>query len=166
MPNLFAPIREIVEPQTQTDPTFRSQRIDTPLTAAQVRQRLQEQFNYSDEELPCERTLRSKLNGLGYQLKRVRKCRPLKKISETDAIFEEVHRVNAEADADPGVVRVSLDTKATVKVGDFSRGGENRIDVKATDHDFGPKATLTPFGIFEPSSGQSHLWFTKEQGYR
>jgi hypothetical protein len=47
--------------------------------------------------------LRTKLNALGYQLRKVKKCRLLKKIAETDAIFEEVHGINQVADqAEPG----------------------------------------------------------------
>ena len=163
LPELLVHLREIVEPRTQTDPTFRSTQIYTPITAGEVRRRLHEQFEYGEEMLPCVRTVRSKLNALGYQLKRVRKCRPLKKIPETNAIFEEVRRVNSEADSALGVVRVSLDTKATVKVGDYSRGGENRCYINALDHDFGPAASLTPFGIFIPKSAESHLWFSESK---
>ncbi|MCU7881996.1 MAG: hypothetical protein KZQ66_09650 [Candidatus Thiodiazotropha sp. (ex Lucinoma aequizonata)] len=64
----------------QTDPTFRSTRIYSLLSADEVRLRLIAQREYSDIELPCRRTLRNKLNELGYQLHKVRKCRPLKKI--------------------------------------------------------------------------------------
>lgn len=111
------------------------------------------------ESLPSERTLRNKLNELGYRLTRVRKCRPLKKIDETDAIFAEVHRINAQADNDPGIVRLSMDCKAKVKVGAFSRGGMNRRESKAKDHDFDPDAILTPVGILVPDSGESYLSF-------
>jgi hypothetical protein len=48
------------------------------------------------------------------------------------------------------VLRVSMDAKATVKVGDFSRGGKKRVPVKAADHDFKPSATVTPVGILVP----------------
>jgi hypothetical protein len=82
-----------------------------------VRLRLITQCGYKDTELPCTRTLRTKLNDLDYRLRKVRKCQPLKKIPETDAIFEAVHQVNQAADQDAGVLRISLDTKATVKVG-------------------------------------------------
>ncbi len=58
--------------------------------------------------------------------------------------------VNARADADPTVLRLSMDAKATVKVGDFSRGGKKRVQVKAADHDFQAKATVTPVGILVP----------------
>jgi Rhodopirellula transposase DDE domain len=73
-----------------------------------------------------------------------------KKIPETDAIFAQVNTVNRQADQDETVLRVSMDAKARVKIGAFSRGGTNRMEVKASDHDFKPKATLTPVGIFLP----------------
>ncbi|WP_419601731.1 hypothetical protein, partial [Thiolapillus sp.] len=40
-----------------------------------------------------------------------------------------------------GVLRLSLDTKATVKVGPFSRGGKSRCPQPACDHDFDSKCT-------------------------
>jgi hypothetical protein len=96
--------------------------------------------------------LRNKLNELGYRLRKVRKCQPLEKIPETNAIFEAVHRVNQAADRNDGVLRISLDTKATVKVGPFSRGGCNRQGATACDHDFQAQTTLTPFGILLPQT--------------
>lgn len=159
LPNLLEDIRSIVEPSGQTDPTFRSTRIYSPLSAEEVRVRLVTQRGYKDAELPCTRTLRTKLNDLGYRLRKVRKCRPLKKIPETDAIFEEVHQINQAADQGEGVLRISLDTKATVNIGPFSRGGYSRQGENACDHDFQPKATLTPFGILLPQTGDNHLWF-------
>jgi hypothetical protein len=41
--------------------------------------------------------------------------------------------------ADPTVLRLSLDAKAGVNVGPFSRKGKNRIETAACDHDFAPK---------------------------
>ncbi len=163
LPHLLEDIRSIVEPLTQTDPTFRSTRIYSPLSAKEVRKRLISQCGYKDAELPCRRTLRTKLNELGYQLRKVQKCRPQKKIPETDAIFEEVHRINRTADQDEKVLRISLDTKATVKIGPFSRGGYSRQGEKACDHDFEPDTTFTPFGIVLPQTGDTHLWFSKSK---
>ena len=60
-------------------------------------------------------------------------------------------RSNQAADAAPDVLRVSLDAKATVKVGPFARGGKSRVQVAAADHDFAPAATVTPVGIFLPT---------------
>jgi DDE family transposase len=60
-------------------------------------------------------------------------------------------RSNQAADAAPDVLRVSLDAKATVKIGPFARGGKSRVQVAAADHDFAPAATVTPVGLFLPA---------------
>jgi len=62
--------------------------------------------------------------------------------------------------ADPTTLRVSLDAKATVKVGPFSRGGKTRVDAQACDHDFKPIANLTPYGIFLPQLDELFFYFT------
>lgn len=69
--------------------------------------------------------------------------------------------MNALADADPETLRISIDTKATVHVGEYSRGGRSRglKPVKALDHDMRPKEKLIPGGILEPVSGRSFLFF-------
>ena len=84
-----------------------------------------------------------------------------KKIAETDAIFAHVHRANRIADESEGVVRISMDTKANVNIGPFSRGGYSRQSVKACDHDFKPDAVLKPFGIFLPETDETYLYFTQ-----
>lgn len=49
------------------------------------------------------------------------------------------------------MLRISIDAKATVKVGPFSRGGKSRLTTQAADHDFEPLAKVTPVGIFLPA---------------
>ena len=58
-------------------------------------------------------------------------------------------------------MRISIDTKATVHVGEYSRGGQSRgiTAVEAWDHDMRPKEKLVPGGILEPVSGRSFLFF-------
>jgi len=53
-----------------------------------------------------------------------------------------------------------MDAKATVKIGPFSRGGRKRVPVQAGDHDFQPKATLTPWGLLLPQYDDLFLYFT------
>ena len=65
--------------------------------------------------------------------------------------------VKTAAETDATVMRISLDAKATVKVGDFSRGGKKRVHVKAADHDFRPTARVTPVGILVPQSDDLFL---------
>lgn len=70
LPELLDDLKAIVEPHSQTDPTFRSTRIYTPLSAEEVRKRLHENFGYKPSRLPCVRTIRNKLNMLGFILKK------------------------------------------------------------------------------------------------
>lgn len=79
LPNLLEDIKNLVDSQSQIDPSFKSQRLYTRLSAAEVRQQLIEKFGYSEEELPTPETIRVKLNNLGYRLKRVAKIQPQKK---------------------------------------------------------------------------------------
>lgn len=78
LPKLLEDIRSIVDSQSQTDPTFRTTRLYTRMTAAEVRRRLSEQKGYTDEELPHVGTLSAKLNQMGYRLRAVQKSRPQK----------------------------------------------------------------------------------------
>lgn len=79
LPNLLDDIKKLVDSQSQADPRFKSERLYTRLSAAEVRKLLIEKFGYSDEQLPTEETIRVKLNDLGYCLKRVAKIQPKKK---------------------------------------------------------------------------------------
>lgn len=163
LPNLLDDIEAIVDGQSQTDPTFKTLRLYTRLSAAEVRRQLIPQKGYSDDELPGEETIRDKLNQLDYQLRSVHKSRPQKKIPETDAIFEQLDKVHAEADDDETVLRISMDAKATLPIGLFSRNGKTRVVVKAMDHDFKPDETLTPYGIFLPKYNELYLYFTNSR---
>jgi hypothetical protein len=51
-----------------------------------------------------------------------------------------------------------MDAKAAVKIGPFSRGGKNRAEVQAADHDFASEATVTPVGIFLPDHDELFLY--------
>jgi hypothetical protein len=52
-----------------------------------------------------------------------------------------------------------MDCKATVKIGEYSRGGKTRGDNLAADHDMGCKEKYTPFGIVDEDNAQLHLVF-------
>ena len=136
LPGLLEDIKAIVEPVSQTDPTFRSKRLYSPLTAREIHRRLQNEKGYKASELPTVRTISNKLTDLEIRPQRVKKCKPLRKIAATDAIFERVHSINENADNSPHKLRMSLDCKAVIKIGPFSRGGKNRIEQNASDHDF------------------------------
>jgi hypothetical protein len=79
LPHLLDDIKAIVDGQSQTDPQFRSNRLYTRLTAAEVRRQLILQNGYQDAELPTVRTILTKLTALGYHPSRVAKVKPQKK---------------------------------------------------------------------------------------
>ena len=76
---LLEDIKNIVEQQSQTDPSFKSRRLYTRLSATEVRKQLIEKYGYSNEVLPTSETIRVKLNNLGYTTRRVQKVLPQKK---------------------------------------------------------------------------------------
>jgi DDE family transposase len=84
-----------------------------------------------------------------------------KKLPQTEAIFARLSEENGAADASEDTLRLSLDAKASVKIGLFSRGGRTWAQVEALDHDFKADATLTPFGILLPRYGELSLYFVQ-----
>ena len=81
LPDLLADIQDIAKGFSQTDPQFRNRRLYTRLTAEELRRQLIEQKGYQTTELPTPRTLRTKLNDLGFHLTKVAKCKPKKRSS-------------------------------------------------------------------------------------
>ena len=163
LPRLLEDIKDIADGQSQADPKFQTDRLFTRISAAEVRKQLIARKGYTDEQLPSQQTINTKLNVLGYRLSRVAKCRPQKKIKQTDAIFEQLKRVNPEADSADERLRISIDAKATVTIGPFSRRGKGRTKTKGADHDFKPEATMTPFGIFVPQEDDLWLYMTRSK---
>jgi hypothetical protein len=79
LPNLLTDIKAIVDSQSQTDPQFRTNRLYTRLTAAEVRRQLIAQKGYTHADLPTAETIGTKLNDLGYYPTKVAKSQPQKK---------------------------------------------------------------------------------------
>ena len=73
LPNLLKDIKQIVDAEGKTVSLVQEERIYTNLTACEIREKLISQFDYSDKELPTIQTIRTKLNHLGYHLRRMKK---------------------------------------------------------------------------------------------
>ena len=160
-PQLEVDIIALAEPQSQTDPKFQTLFKYTRITAKGMRIALVTEKGWTDEDLPCEKTIGAILNRLGYCLRRVQKAKPLKKIPETDAIFDKLNKINKESDLREDSLRISIDTKAKVDLCDSSRGGTSRCKkaVQASDHDMGLKDKLAPFGILNLMTGLLTIMF-------
>lgn len=72
-----------------------------------------------------------------------------------------MHRTNQLADETDGVLRLSMDAKATIKIGPYSRGGYSRCGTQAADHDFKPDCLLRLFGINIPALNENYMYFTE-----
>lgn len=81
----------IAENQSQQDPTFQSTAAYTRLTAASALGALKA-AGFNAEDLPSPSSMAEILNRLGYRLRKVVKAKPLKKIKETDAIFDNIKK--------------------------------------------------------------------------
>ena len=127
------------EEKSQADPKFQSTKIFTRITGDSFRTALAERLHIDPIDLPSPRT---------------------KKIPQTDAIFSNVQAAHLRAANDSSILRISIDAKATVKLGPFSRGGLTRNETEATaaDHDMGGKL-VTPCGILEIGSNQLFIEF-------
>ena len=161
VPKLLSDIRIIVDSQSQADPSFKSTFSYVRISAKTVRIALVQSLGYQEEELPTRQTIGDILNRNGYRLKKTQKTKPLKKIKETDDIFENVAQANLASDNNPKSLRISIDSKAKVKVGNLSRGGKARTleALKADDHDHQWSAVLVPFGILDVLSNQLSIYF-------
>lgn len=73
LPKLLTDIRDLVDSQSQTDARFRTHRLYTRMSVAEVRRQLRDKKGYQDAALPSAETLRCKLNKLGYHPARVQK---------------------------------------------------------------------------------------------
>ena len=161
LPNLEADIRSLVERHTQADPKFQSMFAYARISARAVREALIQEKGYSEAELPNRQTIGNILNRMGYRLKKTQKTKPLKKVAETDAIFENVLAANQAADENPHRLRLSIDSKAKVKIGNLSREGKDRQiePLQADDHDTAWSAVLVPFGILNTQTDQLSIYF-------
>src|SRR5512139_646368 len=146
-PEVAQALWALAELHSQQDPTFRTLLSYTRLTAAEALKQLRAQ-GFTEDQLPSPSTMAEVLNRNGYRLRKVLKAKPLKKLPETDAIFANIQEKDGqpveESEAGGPVKRLSIDCKATVKIGEYSRGGKTRGDHRAADHDMGCQETHVP----------------------
>jgi hypothetical protein len=126
MPQLKHDIISLGEPESQVDPKLQTVIKYTRITAKVMRGALITKKGWHNEELPSEKTIGNIFNRLGFRLRRVQKAKPLKKVAETDAIFDKLYETNTASDRREDSLRISIDTKAKVDLCDSSRGGTSR----------------------------------------
>jgi hypothetical protein len=111
----------------------------------------------------CNRTINNILNRIGYTLKKVLKTKPLKKILETDAIFDNIKEQHDRVKKEPQILRISIDVKTKVKIDNLSRKSYSyAINApKADDHDHHWTDVLVPFDLREVNTDNTFIIFGK-----
>ena len=155
-PKLEDDIRNIIDGNSYTDPHFETENQYVKLTLKKIMERLISTGKYQ-ENFIGKSTLDNLLKKLGYNLKEVKRCKPLKKIKETDQIFENVNKRKAEALNDSDTALISIDTKDKVLIGPYSRGGKSRVQIEACDHEL-TNHCIIPFGILDLKNNQPYFY--------
>jgi len=75
-PNLEDDIRTLVDPQSQTEPTFQTTLTYARISARAVREALINEKGYDEATLPNRQSIGTILNRLGYRLKKHKKLDP------------------------------------------------------------------------------------------
>ena len=155
-PNLKKDIEDIISTYLSIKPELKDETLYVRLSIKETKARLIETGRYVEKSF-SNSYLNDLVNQMGYQLKKVQKTKPLKKIKETNDIFKNVHEKKEQAMNDDKTVLISLDTKDKVLIGPFSRGGENRIQIEACDHNL-TNDCLIPFGILDLKTDTPHFF--------
>lgn len=155
-PTLESDIQNIMEENAYTDPHFVTEKLYVKLTIKEIMNRLLTLEKY-EEKFMSKSALSNLLNEMGYNLKKVKRNKPLKKIAETDLIFENVHKKKEEALKDENSALISVDTKEKVLIGPYSRKGKSRILVEACDHEL-TNHCIIPFGILDIKTNQTYFY--------
>ena len=155
-PELEKDIKMIVKGNLYTDPHFGTEKLFCSLTIDEVMKQLLNLGKYKPNFI-SRSSLGNLLNKIGYNLKKVKRNKPLKKIPETNAIFENINLKKEEALNNENTAFISIDTKNKVIIGPYSRNGKSRLLVEACDHEL-TNDCLTPFGILDLKTNQPYFY--------
>lgn len=155
-PELENDIKVIIEGRLYTDPHFETEQLFCSLTIDQIMEELIKKEKYKLGFI-SRSSLANLLNKMGYNLKKVKRTKPLKKIEETDAIFENVKLKKEKALNEENTALISIDTKDKIILGPYSRKGKSRVNVEACDHELTNNCFI-PFGILDIKTNKTYFY--------
>ena len=144
---------QIAQYHSQQDPTFKTSLAYTRLTATSALEKLKVK-GFSQEQLPCASTMAQVLNRMGYGLPKLVKAKPQTKLHKGMISSTTSKNLSRNQQTSLKLKPLSMDCKATVNIGAYSRGGKTRGDNQAEDHDMAFTEQYTPCGILDEDSGQ------------
>lgn len=148
-PNIKNDIEKIIEQYKNVDSHFKSNLLYISINPKSIIDELVLNYGYP-EKFACYGSIVTILKGMGYKYHKIPKSEIINKIPETDAIFENVNDCLEAIDINNDeIATISIDDKATKKIGKFSDNGMTWINTKALDHDTIFKHAIKPFGILD-----------------
>lgn len=161
-PEIINQIKEICENTENVDKSLRDDTVYVDVSAGYVRKKLITNYGYSENDCPCENTIiRIFKEKLGYKITKVKKNKVIKKIPETDAIFDNVNKKKEEVKhSGNNVVAYSIDDKTAKLIGNLSDNGYSWKERNALDHDTTPKYRTKPFGVCNIKTNEVTVYCT------
>lgn len=148
-PNLKNDIEKIIEKYKNVDSHFKSKLLYISINPNSIINELVLNYGYP-QKFACYNSIVKVLKQMGYKYHKIPKSEVINKVPETDKIFENVNDCLESLDkSNEEVAAISIDDKATKKIGKFSDNGMTWIDTKALDHDTIFKYAVKPFGILD-----------------
>lgn len=160
-PNLIKDIESVIENYKNVDSHFKSDKTYVSLTPSIIIEELVKNYNYPPK-FACYNSIKKIINKLGYKLHRIPKELIYKRIEETNEIFNNINDVKESIKAsNDTVAAISIDDKATKKLGKISDNGKTILDIKALDHDTIINGSLKPFGILDIKTNKTFVTCTE-----
>lgn len=159
-PNLINDIEIIIENFKNADSHFKSKLTYISIDPNSIINILIKEYNYP-EKFACYNTMVRILKKQGYKYCKLQKSDIINRVPETDIIFENVNdNLEALDKNNKEVAAISIDDKATKKIGLFSDNGKTWINETALDHDTIFKYVVKPFGILDLKTNDVYVTCT------
>ena len=159
-PNLKSDIEKIIENYKVVDSHFKTETLSISLNPNSIIDELVKKYNYPPK-FACYNTIVKVLAEMVYKYHKIPKSEVIDKIRETDKIFENVNdclnSINVNNDE---IATISIDDKATKKIGKFSDNGYSWMNIKALDHDTIFDYSVKPFGILGLKTNETFVTCT------
>lgn len=162
-PEIIEQLHEICKFVENADSGLQDEIIYIDYTLSEMKDQLKNRYGYTKETAPCEHTISRILKEyFGYKLTKIKKSKVLKKIPETDEIFNHVKlKLLALELSGDDTIGWSIDDKAKKKLGNISENGKSLAKKEADDHDTKYSKIVTPFGILNLKTNKAYVYCTE-----
>ena len=158
--NIKKDIESIIENYKVVDSHFKTETLYISINPTIIIEELIDKYNYPPK-FACYNTIAKILKKMGYKYSKIPKTEVVDRIPETDAIFENINdNLEAINDSNEEIGAISIDDKATKKIGNFSDNGYSWQKLVALDHDTLFKYSVKPFGILDLKTNETFVTCT------